>query len=158
MTQTNKPGPRAQRIALTPTPGVMLKRAFNATKRIRLRQVMDSDPAYLAMVRELPCLCCGVEDYCECAHVRMQSAAHGKRGGIGKKPADKWAVPLCSGCHRLDNDSQHAIGEIAFWDRVGINPLLVCQRLYSQRGDIPAMRAVILTAIAERESRSQSGK
>ena len=33
---------------------------------------------------------------------------------------------------------------------VGLNPLYVCRRLYMQRGDLVAMRAVIFTAISER--------
>lgn len=48
--------------------------------------------------------------------------------------------------------AQHSRGERMFWAELGINPLLVAQRLYAQRGDLVAMRAVILVAIAERKS------
>ncbi|WP_256470504.1 hypothetical protein [Bradyrhizobium sp. 45] len=37
-----------------------------------------------------------------------------------------------------------------FWAQLDINPLLVAQRLYAQRGNLVAMRAVVLVAIAER--------
>jgi hypothetical protein len=137
-----------QRITRSAAPGSMLKGA----QVIRMPQNEDNDHAYLAMVRQLPCLRCGMEPppSNNAAHVRMQSAAHGKRGGIGKKPADCWTVPLCAACHTQDSDSQHKIGEVMFWHRVGLNPLYVCEKLYAQRGDIVAMRAVILQAIAER--------
>ncbi|ULK98897.1 hypothetical protein [Bradyrhizobium sp. I71] len=71
-----------------------------------------------------------------------------------KKPDDAFAVPLCAGCHRLDRDAQHSRGERMFWAEIGINPLLVAQRLYAQRGDLVAMRAVVLVAIAERSNQS----
>ncbi len=37
-----------------------------------------------------------------------------------------------------------------FWAELGINPLIVCEQLYAQRGDLVAMRAVIFNAIAQR--------
>jgi len=85
----------------------------------------------------------------------MQSGAHNKHGGIGKKPADKWALPLCASCHTIADDSQHRVGERAYWERIGLNPLLVCVKLYAARGDLVRMRAVVMTAIAERESLAQ---
>ncbi len=63
---------------------------------------------------------------------------------------DCWTTPLCDGCHTNDYDAQHRIGEREFWRRLGINPFLLCQRLYAARGDLVAMRAVVMVAIAER--------
>lgn len=48
----------------------------------------------------------------EAAHVRT-----GTDGGIGIKPSDCYAIPLCSAAHR----EQHTIGETAFERRYGIN-------------------------------------
>jgi hypothetical protein len=132
------------------SPGELLKRPMAVATRIRLRAVSDDDPVYLARVRQCMCVCCGLDPACVAAHVRMQSGTHGKRSGMGKKPADKWALPVCQACHTDDPDSQHRIGEIAFWNRVGLNPVLLCERLYAQRGDLLAMRAVIMLAISER--------
>jgi hypothetical protein len=42
------------------------------------------------------------------------------------------------------------MGEYLFWQGLGINPLLVCERLYAQRDDFPAMQAIIYSAMAER--------
>lgn len=137
-----------QRLAPPASPGALLKRLTGLHTRIRLREIAERDPAYLAAIRELPCLKCGLE-CCEAAHVRMASGAHGKASGAGKKPADRWALPLCSGpggCHA----EQHRIGEREFWAGVGISPVLLCQKLYAARGDLLAMRAVVMMAIAER--------
>ena len=143
---------RPQRLTPPSAPGALLKR-LHGLARLRLREAIDHDPTYLALVRQCPCLKCGMEPAGEAAHVRLQSAAHNKRGGIGKKPADKWALSLCATCHRTDRDALHQIGEELFWHILGINPLLVCERLHKQRGDMIAMRAVILSAISQRGSK-----
>ena len=131
-------------------PGALLKRAFGLADMMRSERDTGDSAAYLAKLRDCPCLKCGMDPAGEAAHVRQQSGSFNKRGGTGKKPADKWALPLCRACHLLDQDSQHNIGELAFWYFVGINPLLICQRLWAQRDDLMAMRAVIFGTIAER--------
>jgi hypothetical protein len=57
--------------------------------------------------------------------------------GMGEKPSDFWAVPLCAWCHRLDTKSQHNMGsEEAFWQRpsVDINPFALAIKLYREYG------------------------
>jgi hypothetical protein len=142
-----KPMPQPQRVAPLAKPGELLKRINGVAPQPLPREA--SDPAYLAMIRQLPCLKCGMDPCGEAAHVRMQSGAHGKHNGIGRKPDDRWAAPLCACCHREDRDSQHRVGELVFWHRLGSNPLLICERLYAARGDLVRMRAIALLAIAE---------
>lgn len=142
--------PHPQRLAVTAAPGALLKRMFALAERARMRQRPDRDPEHLAMVRQLPCLKCGLEPCGEAAHVRRQSAAHGKRGSVGKKPPDRFTAPLCSACHRLDYDSLHNIGEDFFFYLLGIDGLRAAERLYARRGDLIAMRAEALTIIGER--------
>lgn len=48
----------------------------------------------------------------EAAHVRT-----GTDGGLGVKPSDTWAIPLCSMAHK----EQHNIGEPAFERKYGID-------------------------------------
>jgi hypothetical protein len=134
---------RPQRLPTIAPPGTLLKRAFGIAERIKLKVIGDSDPVYLAQIRMLPCLGCNDEPS-EAAHVRMQSGLHNKHGGMGKKPHDKYAVPLCPDCHR----EQHRIGERAFWSIVGINPLLLAERLYAARGDLVKMRSIVFAARA----------
>lgn len=141
---------RPQRIVVPTGPGALLKRSGTIAAHLKLKAIGDSDPVYLALVRQCPCLHCGMEPAYEAAHVRMASAMHGKASGIGRKPADRWALPLCPDHHRLARDCQHNGGERLFWDSLGLNPLVICEKLYAARGDLVAMRAVILMAIAER--------
>ena len=144
----NKP----QRLTPPAKPGELFKRLQPTHQKLRIKQTTDRDPVYLSLIRSLPCLRCGMEPppQNEAAHVRMQSAAHGKKGGMRKKPPDRWTLPLCMACHQGDNDSQHQIGEALFWHLVGINPLQLCEKLYEKRGDFLAMRMIVMTAIAER--------
>jgi hypothetical protein len=92
----------------------------------------------------------------EAAHVRFASAAFGKASGLQKKPEDCWALPLCASCHRLAKGAQHNRNEEEFWHSLGIHPLLTAIRLYEQRGDSVAMRAVAMVAIAERSKPSKN--
>jgi hypothetical protein len=126
----------------------LLKR-FEPAPRI-LRAEPADDPAYLAQVRDCPCLYCGVDPCGEAAHVRLASAAFGKASGMQKKPEDRWALPLCRDDHLNARHAQHKRNEAEFWQALGINPLLVATRLYAQRGDLVAMRAVAIHTISER--------
>ena len=135
-----------RRIAAASPPGSLLK---HVSTRMHAEESAGRDADYLAQVRQLPCLKCGMEPS-EAAHIRMASAAYGKSSGFGKKPHDAWALPLCSHCHRLARDAQHNRSDFEVWYAVGINPLLTAQKLYAKRGDHVAMYAVIFIAISER--------
>ncbi len=141
---------RPQRISRIEPPGSLLKSitATTASRRV-LAEPSEGGDKYLALVRQLPCLKCGMSP-CEAAHVRFASAAFGKTSGLGKKPSDRRAVPLCAGCHRLSRDAQHNQGERQFWAALDLNPLQIAEQLYLRRGDFPAMEMVIVKAIADR--------
>jgi hypothetical protein len=139
--------PRPQRLAPPSAVGSLLKSTAVSPRRIPSEE--GKQPDYLALVRQCPCLKCGMEPS-EAAHVRYASAAFGKASGMQKKPEDRFAVPLCAECHRLDRHAQHSRNEEGFWQEIDINPLLVAAHLYAQRGDMVAMRAVCFVAIAER--------
>lgn len=136
-----------RRIAAAVPPGSLLKRYSQPRAR---EEGAGRDAAYLAQIRQLPCVKCGVEPCGTAAHLRMNSGAYNKRQAMSRKPSGEWTTPLCNGCHTNDPDAQHRIGEQEFWHRLGVNPFLLCQRLYAQRGDLVAMRAVVMVAIAER--------
>lgn len=147
--------PHPQRIMAPAAPGSLLKRhgARPESEPRSIKCESYEDDAYLASVRALPCLYCGVEPCGEAAHIRYASAAFGKSSGLQKKPADRWALPLCRDDHLNARHAQHKQNEEAFWLALGINPLLICERLYAKRGDLVAMRAVVMVAIAERDLR-----
>ena len=144
-----------QRLAAAHPPGSLLKRNSDQP-RSRVNEAAGRDADYLAMIRQLPCVKCGVEPCGVAAHLRMNSGLYGKRQAMGRKPSDSWTTPLCDSCHTNDYDAQHKIGEREFWHRLGINPFLLCQRLHAQRGDLVAMRAVVMVAIAERSISASS--
>ena len=145
-----------QRLTPQAAPGELFKRGYGPIQpRPRLVE-SERDEAYLILVRQLPCLRCGMDPCGEAAHIRQSSGVHNKHGGKAKTPADRWALPFDRACHQNDPDAIHKVGELAFFQFLGIAPLLVCERLYAKRGDLVAMRAVIFCAIAEREACSQS--
>lgn len=145
----NNPTAAARRISAVARPGSLLKRA-SIQPRARESGETGRDASHLAMIRQLPCVKCGLEPCGVAAHLRLNSALYGKRQALGRKPEDRWTTPLCDACHTNDYDAQHRIGEAEFWRRLGVNPFLLCQRLHAQRGDLVAMRAVVMVAIAER--------
>lgn len=151
MPNETHPAPRPRRLTAPAPIGSLFKRPLARVRQPK-RRYEASDPIYLALIRQLPCLCCGLDPCGEAAHVRLQSAAHGKRGGMARKPADAWAAPLCGSCHREAPDALHRVGELTFWYRLGLQPLLICTALYQARGDVPRMRAIVVQAIAEREN------
>lgn len=136
-----------QEVTRRATPGELLKRPRErATRKVPQRKGRIADPSYLVMVRQLPCIACGCDVGVQAAHIRMNSAAHGKRQAMGQKPDDKWCLPLCDEHHR----EQHRVGELQFWFDLDTSPLLVCERLQRAAPDLVAMRDVVFKAIAER--------
>ena len=94
-------------------------------------------PQHLPFVRQLPCVACGKAAPSEAAHVRT-----GTDGGVGVKPGDRYAVPLCAACHA----KQHRIGELSFWSARHIDPLNVALRLWTVSGDIRAGERTVFRA------------
>jgi hypothetical protein len=123
--------------------GSLLKEARPA--KHNKRPARDEDPKHLAAVRQCMCLSCGNERQVEAAHVRMSIVGR-PNPGIGIKPDDKYALPLCSVCHRTGPTAQHEVGEVKFWAALGIEPLALCLRLYEVSPEVEKMRAVIAKA------------
>ena len=91
-------------------------------------------PAHLNHVRSHACVTCDASAPIEAAHVRIGSDA-----GMGRKPSDYYAVPLCKSCHGL----QHQMGERSFWGDVQIDPREVMAELIAtspKRREIEAHR------------------
>ncbi len=87
---------------------------------------------HLDFIRGLPCLICGDNTSTQAAHVRYSDARTGKvNPGIGKKPNDRYTVPLCGECHTL----QHSGSERAFWKELNIDVLIVAGCLYCCSGN-----------------------
>jgi len=93
--------------------------------------------AHLAFVRQLSCVACGKAAPSDSAHVRT-----GTDGGVGRKPGDRYAVPLCTTCHA----KQHRIGELSFWSALRIDPVNVALRLWTISADVEAGERTFLRA------------
>jgi hypothetical protein len=92
---------------------------------------------HLAFVRQLPCVACGKAAPSDAAHVRT-----GTDGGVGRKPGDRYAVPLCTGCHA----KQHRVGELTFWSTLRFDPLNVALRLWTVSADVEAGERIVSRA------------
>ena len=92
---------------------------------------------HLAFVRQLPCVACGKAAPSEAAHVRT-----GTDGGVGMKPGDRYAVPLCTACHA----EQHRVGELTFWSTLRIDPVNVALRLWTISADVEAGERTVFRA------------
>lgn len=142
------------RISPIAPPGSLLKGgiATDPKKRHKSKRGKSSredhnpkDEKYLALLRRCPCLGCDNDPAGIAAHVRMTRV--GKPiTGAGLRPGDRWALPLCASCHTDGPKAQHKAGEVLFWQRLGIDPLPLCQRLHKAAPDIQDMRAIVFQA------------
>lgn len=88
-------------------------------------------PTHLDLIRQLPCLLSGRA--AECCHVRYADSSHGKPDtGVGRKPDDKWTVPLAPELHRMLKGCQHDSNEREWWRQFGIDPLAVAKQLWGK--------------------------
>lgn len=62
--------------------------------------------------------------------------------GMGEKPDDRWALPLCGKHHRM----QHHEGERGFWKDRGKDPIFVALALQANAGDVTAGEQIIAAA------------
>ena len=138
--------PRPRRLTPPARPGELLKQFLGAPKAHK----SEPQPDYLAQIRQLPCLYCGVEPCGEAAHISFSSAQFGKSNSFGKRASDSCAVPLCRDDHLNARHAQHKGNEEAFWLALGIEPYFVAKRLWEKRGDPVAMKFVIVEAISNR--------
>lgn len=71
-------------------------------------------------IRQHACVVCDASAPIEVAHLRLGSGA-----GMGQKPHDWQATPLCKSCHA----KQHLIGEETFWREAERDPLAIIEAL-----------------------------
>jgi hypothetical protein len=76
-----------------------LRRVFLIMSRPRLH-----DDGFLAFLRQKPCCVCGSNERSDPAHIRIGF------GAMGKKPDDRFCVPLCRAHHVEQGDD-----EKGFW-------------------------------------------
>lgn len=75
-------------------------------------------------VASFPCVVCGNNTQVQCCHIRSIP----KVGNVGKGIRDdRFCIPMCFTCHSL----QHQIGELQFFEKYNINPILISCKLAS---------------------------
>jgi hypothetical protein len=108
----------------------------NPKRAHKKREKRDLNPGHVGLIQECPCISCG-EDHPgrrrEAAHIRYSDAEAGKvNPGMGRKPDDRWTLPLCKRCHQDGPKAQHKGNERAFWERLGIDALDVARWLFAR--------------------------
>jgi hypothetical protein len=94
---------------------------------------------HLAYLRSLPCAVCGRAGS-QAAHVRYSDPRAGKPiTGIGVRPNDAFAVPLCPACHA----DQHKHGERSWWGQKNIDPIFIALALWQASGDREASEQIL---------------
>ena len=75
-------------------------------------------------VASFPCIICGNDTQVQCCHIRSIP----KVGNVGKGIRDdRFCIPMCFTCHT----QQHLIGELEFFEKYNINPILISMKLAS---------------------------
>ena len=75
-------------------------------------------------VASFPCVVCGNDTEVQCCHIRSIP----KVGNVGKGIRDdRFCIPMCFTCHT----QQHLIGELEFFKKYNINPILISMKLAS---------------------------
>lgn len=109
------------------------------------------NPKYLAWLRTRPCSVssCGnvPSEYTQiqAAHVRFADTA-----GMGQKPSDYRAVPLCPACHR----KQHDVGEVTFWGSREMAESAIIRNLMHYIGETADIVKMLEAGIEERRKAS----
>jgi ERF superfamily len=96
-----------------------------APRRVRDRQHVKS-------VAEQPCLICGRRP-ADAHHLRFAQPP-----ALGRKVSDEFIVPLCRGHHR---EAHHGGDEVAWWNRVGIDPTVSARALWLKTHPLPLAHA-----------------
>lgn len=109
----------------------------NRPKNIKADRGRVRDAAHLAFIRRLPCIATYIETGqlvygCQAAHLRLNSARHGKSEGGQRKPSDQWVTPLTPEQHRIQGEVK---GEGRFWGDLGVDLFELCLSLYAVSGD-----------------------
>lgn len=108
-------------------------------ERVKPKQGRERNEDHLDFIRRLPCTVCRIEGV-DAAHIRYADLQRGKGiTGMGRKPDDKWTLPLCRPCHR----EQHGMNERQYWHRHEIDALALAERLFEVSGDEEAARSIL---------------
>ncbi|MFA5951529.1 MAG: hypothetical protein WC807_14715 [Hyphomicrobium sp.] len=140
----------AGRVSNVAPVGSLLKGAGRETRSKPVKaKARAHDNAHLEAIRQLPCLnpACRRDPAGVAAHVRFACAEARKPiTGMQTKPDDAHTVPLCQACHADAPDAQHKGSEVAFWNRLGVDPLKISAALYDASPNVEHMRSIVFVS------------
>lgn len=113
-------------------------------KRKPKRERDGDDEAYLAKLRQLPCVVCGNPAPNTVHHLRRTG-----QSGMGLRSPDKFALPMCmegfsgkTDCHgQVQRKSKY---ELEWFKRHGIDALALCYALWGSKHSVEAMQKVLM--------------
>ncbi len=99
-------------------------------------------PKHLGAIRAVRlCVACGKSGPVDAAHIRFHDPKHDFAPvGIGKKPDDWRATPLCRNCH----EKQHSMSERKFWEGLMIDPYVLAMDLWEVSPDVFRMKNITI--------------
>lgn len=126
------------------------------------RQIDRDYKGYVAKLACLPCLIDGpiMNRQVQVAHLSIGSLEYGKRPtGGAEKASDRWCLPACADHHQGNaravgrRGGQHEGSEVAFLERLHVDPFAVCVALYKAfKAGRPGLPVIIhYAATARRE-------
>ena len=120
--------------------------AFSLT-RGKQKQPRKQDGDHLRWIKTLPCVVTGSRVNVDPAHISFGDLQFAKLSrGKGMKADDKYVVPLS----RVEHDKQHSMGERQYWDKTGINPIIVALSLFAETGNDEAAEVILRQAREKR--------
>lgn len=125
------------RVALPSPRGSLFKAPRTLKPTLKRLRRAPQDAEHLEAIRQCPCVVCLHDPAGEAAHVRW-----GSNAGMGRKPEAKWCLPVCHPHHM----EQHSVGELSFWEAVGIAPRDLAAKLWRLSPNVEAMRALVFVA------------
>jgi hypothetical protein len=117
----------------------------DVSEKPKARHGRQINPRHKNAIAQLFCLATflrwGIEVYgVHVAHLRFSNHKAGAYNpGVGRKPDDRWTLPLSPAEHRL----QHSMGEGAYCAELGIDPHQIAAALWSASPDTEEMAKVL---------------
>jgi hypothetical protein len=109
--------------------------ASTGVNGLRQRDPRELDHDYIVWLHTRPCSACvalrmAQKTPTEAAHPKFGIGGRRREFGMSERSHDRFAVPLCSGHHRILKNAEHNKGQRRFWDELGVDVEEHAEELY----------------------------